>query len=98
MNAKNILLHTPMIHGPKFEYEQGKKLNMNKVTLLHGFRKSWQISDLGWMISDVVKLKGNSYYGKMIEDLGCHKSTKVTRNELVVGKAFKSSIFILRGI
>ena len=29
-------------------------------------------------LGDVAKLKGNSFYGKMIEDLGRHKSTKFT--------------------
>ena len=27
-------------------------------------------------LGDVAKLKGDSFYGKMIEDLGHHKSTK----------------------
>ena len=34
---------------------------------------------------DVTKLKGNSFYGKMLEDLGRHKRTK----EWVVDKALK---------
>ena len=32
-------------------------------------------------LGDVAKLKGNSFYGKMTEDLGRHKSTKFTRKE-----------------
>ena len=28
-------------------------------------------------LSDLAKLKGNKFYGKMIEDLGRHKSTKL---------------------
>ena len=38
-------------------------------------------------LGDVAKLKGNSFYGKMIEDLDRHKSTKFTRKEMVVDKA-----------
>ena len=37
-------------------------------------------------LGDVAKLKGNSSYGKMIKDLGRHKSTKFTREERNVGK------------
>ena len=44
-------------------------------------------------LGDVTKLKGNSFYGKMIEDLGCHKSTKFTREERVVDNALRSPFF-----
>ena len=44
-------------------------------------------------LCDVAKLKGNSFYGKMIEDLGPHKSTKFTRKEMVVDKALRSPFF-----
>ena len=44
-------------------------------------------------LGDVAKSKGNSFYGKMIEDLGCHKSTKFTRKERVVDKALRSLFF-----
>ena len=41
-------------------------------------------------LGDVAKLKRNSFNGKMIEDLGRHKSTKFTREERVVDKALRS--------
>ena len=44
-------------------------------------------------MGDVAKLKGSSFYGKMIEDLGRHKSTKFTRKEMVVDKALRSPFF-----
>ena len=44
-------------------------------------------------LGDVAKLKGNSFYGKMIEDLGRHKITKFTREEMVVDKAVRSPFF-----
>ena len=44
-------------------------------------------------LGDVAKLKGNSFYGKMIEDLGPHKSTKFTRKEMVIDKALRSPFF-----
>ena len=37
--------------------------------------------------------KGNSFYGKMIEDKGRHKSKKFTREEWVVDKALRSPFF-----
>ena len=44
-------------------------------------------------LSDVARLKGNSFYRKIIEDLGGHKSTKFTREERVVDKALRSPFF-----
>ena len=41
-------------------------------------------------LGNVAKLKGNSFYEKMVEDLGRHKSTKFTRKEKVVDKALRS--------
>ena len=41
----------------------------------------------------MFKLKGNSFHGKMIEDLGRRKSTKFTRKERVVEKALRSPFF-----
>ena len=44
-------------------------------------------------LGNVAKLKGNTFYGKMIEDLGRHKSTTFTRKEMVVDKALRSPFF-----
>ena len=44
-------------------------------------------------LGDVAKLKGNSFYGKMIEHLGCHKTPNVTREEKVVEKVLTSRFF-----
>ena len=51
------------------------------------------IDPLKKQMSDVAKLKGNSFYGKIIEDLGRHKSTKFTRKEMVVDKALRHPFF-----
>ena len=45
-------------------------------------------------LGDVAKLKGNSFYGKMIEHLGCHKTPNVTREEKVVEKVLTSRFFL----
>ena len=44
-------------------------------------------------LGDVAKLKGNSFFGKMVENLGYYKSTKFTRKEMVVDKALRSPLF-----
>ena len=44
-------------------------------------------------MGDVTKLKGNSFYGKIIEDLGRQKSTKFTGKKIVVDKALRSPFF-----
>ena len=44
-------------------------------------------------LSYVAKSKGNSFYGKMMEGKGRHKSTKFTCEERVVDKALKSPFF-----
>ena len=44
-------------------------------------------------VADVTKSKGNSFYGKMIEDLRHRKSTKFTREERAVDKALTSPFF-----
>ena len=44
-------------------------------------------------LGDVAKLKGNSFYGKTIEDLGRHKSTKFTREEKSADKVLRSPFF-----
>ena len=40
-----------------------------------------------------AKLKGNSFYGKMIKDLDRHELTKSTHEERVVDKALRISFF-----
>ena len=45
-------------------------------------------------LGDVAKSKRNSFYGKMIEGLGRHKSTKFTREGRVVDEALRSPFFV----
>ena len=44
-------------------------------------------------LGDTFKLKGNSFYGKMIEDLERHTKTRYTKDEVEVDKAFRSPFF-----
>ena len=41
-------------------------------------------------LGDTAKLKGNSFYGKMIENLEKHMTTKFTRDEKLIDKIFRS--------
>ena len=41
-------------------------------------------------LGDVAKRKGNSFHGKIIEDLGPHKRARFTGEERVVGKVLRS--------
>ena len=56
-------------------------------------RREAEKNPLKKQLEDTAKLKGNSFYGKMIEDKGRHKSTKFTRKERVVDEALTSPFF-----
>ena len=44
-------------------------------------------------LGDTAKLKGNSFYGKMIENLEKHMTTKFTKDEKLIDKIFRSPFF-----
>ena len=44
-------------------------------------------------LGDTAKLMGNSFYGKMIENLEKHMNTKFTTNEKLIDKIFRSPFF-----
>ena len=44
-------------------------------------------------LGDTAKLKGNSFYGKMIENLEKHMNTKFTTDENLIDKIFRSPYF-----
>ena len=101
MKAKKILLYTPLINWyfryglrltavhPLAEYEPGKPFSWFPEEVANARREANK-DPLKKQLGDVAKLMGNSFYGKMIEDLGSHKSTKFTREERVVDKALRS--------
>ena len=74
------------------EYEPGMPFSLF-VEEVANARREADKNLLKRQLGDVAKLKGNSFYGKMIEDKGCHKSTKFTREEWVVDKALRSPCF-----
>ena len=44
-------------------------------------------------LGDTFKLKGNSFYGKMIKDLEKHTKTNYTNDEKMLTKTFRSPFF-----
>ena len=103
MKAKMILLYTFVIEwylqhilrltavNQLIEYKPGMPFLWFPEEVANGRRKADE-DPLKKQLGDVAKLKGNSFYGKII-DLGRHKSTKFTRKEMVVGKALRSLFF-----
>ena len=95
IKAKKILLYTSLIewylqHGFRLttiyqliEYETGMPFSWfpKKVT---NARREVDKDPLKKQLGNVTKLKGNSFYGKMMEDLERQKSTKFTRKEMFV--------------
>ena len=53
-------------------------------------KKKGEAGEARKQLGDTAKLKGNSFYGKMIENLEKHISTKFTTDEKLIDKIFKS--------
>ena len=95
MKAKKILLYTPLIewylqHGLRLaavhqliEYEPSIPFSWFPEEVANARREADK-DPLKKQLRDVAKLKGNSFYGKMTEDLGRHKSTEFTREECLI--------------
>ena len=74
------------------EYEPGKLFLWSPEEVANARREADK-DPLKKQLLDVAKLKGNIFYGAVIEDLGRHKSAKFTRKERVVDKAVRYSFF-----
>ena len=101
MKAKNIIFYTPLIewylkHGLRLiavhqliKYEPGMPFSWFPEEVANARRQADK-DPLKKQLGDVAKLKGNTFYVKMIEDLPRHKSTKFAREESSVDKALRS--------
>ena len=99
-----VILYTPLIkwyldHGFRLravhkmvECEPGKTFSGFPEEVANTRRETHK-DPLKKQLGNVGKLKGNSFYEKMIEDFGRHKSTKFTRRERTVDKALRSQFF-----
>ena len=104
LRAKKILLYTPLLkwyleHGLKvtgiykyLSYTPGKPFSWFPEEVSSARRNGDENPALK-ALGDTFKLKGNSFYGKMIEDLTKHVCVTFTRDEDSVDKAFRSPFF-----
>ena len=104
MKVKKILLYTPLIEWylkdglrltavhQLIEYEPGMPFSWFPEEVTNARREADK-DPLKKQLGGVAKLKGNSFYVKMIEGLARHKSTKFTLEERSVDKALRSPFF-----
>ena len=99
--AKRILLYTQMLkwylsHGLKVtlidKYKSGKPFSWFPEEVSKA-RCNGDNDSVLKQLGDTYKLKGNSFYGKMIEDLMKHQRKMFMTNEDLVDKAFRSPFF-----
>ena len=102
--AKKILLYSPLLkwymnHGMVITgvhnligYEPGRPFAWFPEEVANARRQA-DNDPSKKQLGDVSKLKGNSFYGKMIEDLIRHLSTKFTTDERKVDEALRSPFF-----
>ena len=104
MKAEKILLYSPLLkwylnHGLQvtkihkyISYTSGKPFKWFPEEVSDARRAADQDKNKK-QLGDTAKLKGNSFYGKMIENLEKHISTKFTKDEKLIDKIFRSPFF-----
>ena len=104
MKAEKILLYSPLLkwylnHGLQvtkihryISYTSGRPFKWFPEEVSSA-RRAADNDKNKKQLGDTAKLKGNSFYGKMIENLEKHISTKFTRDEKLIDKIFRSPFF-----
>ena len=104
MKAEKILLYSPLLkwylnHGLQvtkihryISYTSGRPFKWFPEEVSSARRAADQDKNKK-QLGDTAKLKGNSFYGKMIENLEKHISTKFTRDGKLIDKIFRSPFF-----
>ena len=104
MKAEKILLYSPLLkwylnHGLQvtkihkyISYDSSRPFKWFPEEVSAARRAADQDKNKK-QLGDTAKLKGNSFYGKMIEDLGKHMNTKFTTDEELIDKIFRSPYF-----
>ena len=104
MKAEKILLYSPLLkwylnHGLQvtkihryISYTPGTPFKWFPEEVSSARRAADQDKNKK-QLGDTAKLKGNSFYGKMIENLEKHISTKFTTDEKLIDKIFRSPFF-----
>ena len=104
MKAEKILLYSPLL---KWYLNHGLKVTKihRYISYTPGTPFAWFPEEVSSarraadndknkrQLGDTAKLKGNSFYGKMIEDLKKHMNTKFTTDEKLIDKIFRSPFF-----
>ena len=104
MKAEKILLYSPLLkwylnHGLQvtkihkyISYTSGRPFKWFPEEVSAARRAADQDKNKR-QLGNTAKLKGNSFYGKMIENLEKHISTKFTTDEKLIDKIFRSPFF-----
>ena len=104
MKAEKILLYSPLLkwylnHGLQvtkihryISYTSGRPFKWFPEEVSSARRDADQDKNKK-QLGDTAKLKGNSFYGKMIENLEKHISTKFTTDEKLIDNIFRSPFF-----
>ena len=104
MKAEKILIYSPLLkwylnHGLQvtkihryISYTSGRPFKWFPEEVSSARRAADQDKNKK-QLGDTAKLKGNSFYGKMIENLEKHMNTKFTTNEKLIDEIFRSPFF-----
>ena len=104
MKAEKILLYSPLLkwylnHGLQvtkiykyISYTPGRPFKWFPEEVSSA-RRAADNDKNKKQLGDTAKLKGNSFYGKMIENLEKHISTKFTTDEKLIDNIFRSPFF-----
>ena len=104
MKAEKILLYSPLLkwylnHGLQvtkihkyISYTPGRPFKWFPEEV-SGARRAADQDKNKRQLGDTAKLKGNSFYEKMIENLEKHMNTKFTTNEKLIDEIFRSPYF-----
>ena len=104
MKAEKILLYSPLLkwylnHGLQvakihryISYTSGRPFKWFPEEVSSARRDADNDKNKK-QLGDTAKLKGNSFYGKMIENLEKHISTKFTTDKKLIDKIFRSPFF-----
>ena len=104
MKAEKILLYSPLLKWYLNHGLQVKKIR-KYISYTSGRPFKWFPEEVSAarraadhaknkrQLGDTAKLKGNSFYGKMIENLEKHMNTKFTTDENLIDKIFRSPYF-----
>ena len=104
MKAEKILLYSPLL---KWYLNRGLQVTKihKYISYTSGRPFKWFPEEVSGarraadqdknkkQLGDTAKLKGNSFYGKMIENLEKHMNTKFTTNEKLIDEIFRSPYF-----